>query len=102
MMKRFWFVGLAGLAASVIGMGSVRADDDTISLSAKLRGANEVPPISSTATGTFAAKIFPDGNITFRLTFAGLAANAAVSHIHFGQKNVAGGVMIFLCGDGNQ
>jgi CHRD domain-containing protein len=102
MMKRFCVVGLAGLAASFIGMRAVRADDDAIRLSAKLRGADEVPPISSTATGTFAAKIFPDGNITFRLTFTGLAANATVSHIHFGQKNVAGGVMIFLCGGGNQ
>jgi hypothetical protein len=102
-MKRLWFVALAVLAITGIGMGSAKAhDDDTVILRATLRGANEVPPISSEATGSFSATIHLDGSINFKLTFNNLAANAAVAHIHFGQKNVAGGVMIFLCGGGGQ
>ena len=102
-MKRLWFVALAVLVVTGIGIGSAKADDkDTFTLRATLRGANEVPPISSEATGSFSATIHPDGSINFRLGFNNLAANAAVAHIHFGQKDVAGGVMIFLCGGGGQ
>ena len=100
-MKRIAPIGLAVLM--VMG-ASVRADDDNkvIVWRATMLGAEEVPPISSTATGSFTATLHPNGNIDFRLTFEGLTQNATVAHIHFGQKNVAGGVMIFLCGGGNQ
>lgn len=98
-MKRLWFVGLTVL---IFGTAGIAADDGAvIHLRATLLGANEVPPVSSTATATFEATI-SDGNISFSMTFEGLASNAAASHIHFGQKNVAGGVMIFLCGGGGQ
>jgi CHRD domain-containing protein len=102
-MKRLGLIGLAVLAVVFIGSDAVRAHDDgTVVLRASLRGAEEVPPISSTATAKFTATIHPDGNIDFSLSFQGLAANAVASHIHFGQRGVSGGVMIFLCGGGGQ
>src|SRR5437899_5928344 len=98
-MKRLWLVVLASIVISGLGMGSAQADDtDTFILRASLRGANEVPPINTPATGSFAATIHPAGTITFKLTFSNLSANIVVSHIHFAQNNVAGGVMIFWCG----
>jgi hypothetical protein len=98
-MKKLWFVGLTVL---VFGTAGIAADDGSvIHLRATLLGANEVPPISSTATAEFEATI-SDGNVSFSLTFDGLAANAVAAHIHFAPKNVAGGVMIFLCGGGGQ
>ena len=111
-MRRFW---LAGLAALCVGALTVRTsgaaihdhhdrdhDDDEITLRASLRGAQEVPPISTGATGSFVATIHPDGSITFRLTYANLSALPTQSHIHFAQANVSGGVMIFLCGGDGQ
>ena len=40
--------------------------------------------------------------ITFSLTFSGLSSPLTVAHLHFAPSKVAGGVMIFLCGGGNQ
>lgn len=72
--------------------------------SARLLGDNEVPPINSTGQATFHMEIMGTTNptITFTLTFSGLSANPAVAHLHFGPTKVAAGVMIFLCGGGNQ
>jgi hypothetical protein len=86
------------------GSVSRAADDDTvIALRARLTGLEEVPPIFTPATGTFRGTLSPDKTtLTFRLTWHDLRALAQVAHIHFGQRRVAGGVMIFLCGGGGQ
>jgi hypothetical protein len=68
--------------------------------SAQLSGFNEVPANSTTGEATFDMTLGTTN--TFTLTFKGLSANLAVAHIHFGQTNVSGGVMIFLCGGGGQ
>ena len=97
-MKR---IGFAVVVLTVLASSSSASAQST-SLRAFLTGADEVPPISSTATGLFLATIAQDGSITFTMTYEGLAADATVSHIHFGPELVAGGVMIFLCGGGSQ
>ena len=40
-------------------------------------------------------------SITFELNYSGLVADSLFAHIHLGQKNVAGGVMIFFCDNSN-
>lgn len=73
--------------------------------SAVLLGDNEVPPNNTPATGTFRMEVDDSTatpTITFTLTYANLSTTPTVSHLHFGQFNVAGGVMIFLCGGGGQ
>jgi len=75
-------------------------NSQTERFSAGLAGANEVPPINSTGTAAFEMTI--SDTITFSLTFSGLSSNLVVSHLHFAPSKVAGGVMIFLCGGGNQ
>jgi hypothetical protein len=75
-------------------------NSQTERFSASLAGANEVPPINSTGTAAFEMTI--SNTITFSLTFSGLSSNLVVSHLHFAPSKVAGGVMIFLCGGGNQ
>jgi len=72
------------------------------SLRATMLGLHEVPPINSEGSGRFTATIDKDDNITFKMTFENLSTNPIVSHIHYAQFNVAGGVMIFLCGGGGQ
>ncbi|MFI5096574.1 MAG: CHRD domain-containing protein [Candidatus Acidiferrales bacterium] len=97
-MKKILLLLLLVLAFSI----STVAGDDVITLTAELRGANEVPAINSNATASFKAAIHQDGSITFTETFQNLTSNAIFSHIHFGKDHVAGGVMIFLCGGGGQ
>jgi hypothetical protein len=108
MTKRVWSIGVAiVLAASTLGVVRAQQVQDGFhegrdaQARATLLGINEVPPIFSEARGSFSAN-FNDGTIRFRLRFEGLAAPATVAHIHFAPKGVAGAVMIFLCGGGNQ
>jgi hypothetical protein len=35
--------------------------------------------------------------ITYRLTYSNLSAPVTQAHIHFGQRHVAGGIVVFLC-----
>jgi CHRD domain len=92
------FAKVALVAGLVAGPASA---DGTEVFSARLLGDNEVPPINSTGTATFHMEI-KGTDITFSLKFSGLSSNLLVSHLHFAPTKVAGGVMIFLCGGGNQ
>ncbi len=95
-------VGLAcfcGFGITTLASGD---HDRDIVLRATARGAEEVPPNNTPATAQFRAVIHQDGLIDFTMSFADLSAPLTVSHIHFGQTRVSGGVMIFLCGGGNQ
>jgi hypothetical protein len=93
----FW--ALAALAASVLAAPAVYSQTERFS--ARLIGAEEVPPINTAGTADFQMTI-QQGTITFELTWAGLSAPAEVAHLHFAPTKVSGGVMIFLCGGGNQ
>lgn len=66
--------------------------------SANLDGAQEVPPVSTTARGTgFALYQRPEGSagdtIDYRITIAGLSAAFTASHFHSGPVGVAGPVV---------
>lgn len=70
-----------------------------------LHGFQEVPAISTTGSGTFQADLAADGqSLTWTLTYADLEGNAAGTvtgaHVHLGQRGVAGGVAVHLCGGG--
>src|SRR5438876_104809 len=72
--------------------------NNNLMLEADLNGFQEVPAVSTAATGTFRAQIDPTGNtLTFELSYQALAGNAQEAHIHFGQPAVNGGVSVFLC-----
>jgi CHRD domain-containing protein len=90
----FCVVGLCAMGTA--------SDDDVITLRADMRGAHEVPAINSNGTATFRATVHPDGTINFKVTFANLSSNPTLSHLHFGERHVPGGVMIFLCGGDSQ
>ena len=70
-------------------------------LVASLKPTEEVPLVSSVARGTFKATIDEDNQvITYELSYEGLEAAPTQAHIHVGQRNVNGGVSVFLCGNG--
>lgn len=63
-----------------------------------LTGYEEVPAVSTTATGSFNARISNDGSrIDWELSYSDLEGAIQQSHIHFGQKGVNGGISVFLC-----
>jgi len=96
-------VGLMTLAAAALanrghgGNGGNR-------FSARLIGFEETPSESTPGRGSFKAKL--NGNVLhYTLHYEGFEAgegNTLFSHIHFGQRGVAGGVSAFLCGGGNK
>src|SRR6059036_3642424 len=65
---------------------------------AKLIGFQEVPAVSTQASGEFHADISPDQlSIHWTLTYSGLQADATQAHVHVGQRSVNGGIVIWLC-----
>ena len=75
-----------------------RPRDDGRDLKATLHGFAEVPPVSTTASGSFRGEISDDGaTITYSLSYSGLEGDVRQAHIHFGQRRVNGGIVLFLC-----
>ena len=67
-----------------------------------LTGFEEVPVVSTVATGEFKARISDDGSqIDWELSYADLEGTVQQAHIHFGQKGVNGGISVWLCGNPN-
>jgi len=95
--------GSAGGSGSSGGPGS-----QGLRVRARLGGFQEVPAISTPGTGTFEAELSADGqSLSWTLTYADLKGNAGETgavtgaHVHLGQRSVAGGVAIHLCGGGD-
>ncbi len=97
---------VAGLAiASLLYAGSwVGADHERHRVKARLHGFNEVPAVSSTGSGEFTARIHRDAlAVDWELSYEDLEGTVTTaSHIHFGQKDVNGGVSVFFCGGGGR
>ena len=75
---------LIGGCATITGM----VPGETIALS----GANEVPPVSSGASGSGTVHVKSDCTVTARITVTGMSATAA--HIHEGKAGANGGVIV--------
>ena len=73
------------------------ADESGSTLKARLSAFNEVPPKATDGAGMFTAQE-RNGTVTFTLTYSGLSTPAFMSHLHFGQTGVNGGVFVWLCG----
>ena len=72
--------------------------------SARLIGFEETPSESTPGHGTFRATVNGD-TIHYVLHYEGFETaegSTLFSHIHFGQRGVAGGVAAFLCGGGDK
>ena len=97
-MKLKWIFRFAAVVA-VLGLTVVatNADEGTLSLRAKLTGFQESPPKVSPSTGTFEATVI-GSTLSYKLTYSKLSSSAFMSHIHFGQPAVNGGIFLWLCG----
>ena len=67
-------------------------------LTADLMGFEEVPAISSTASGEATLEINDARtSIAYQVSYEDLEGAVQQAHIHFGQRSVNGGICIFLC-----
>jgi len=102
----------ATLAAFTVGLSAAAIADndrnDGDRFSARLSGYNEVHfiagtpalrgAISTQARGSFRAVIDDRAEtIHYELSFEGLESDVTQSHIHFGQRNTVGGIVVWLC-----
>ena len=88
---------LLGASLALLISGAVQAHgDDHDRAGTRLSGFEEVPALSTTARAWFDARVGREA-ITYELSYRDLESDATQSHIHFGQKSVNGGVVVFLC-----
>ena len=86
----------AALAAASIALLPRPALAETVHV--QLTSYEEVPALSSAASGSFQAFINDAaGTIRYRLSYSGLEGDVAMGHIHFGQLSVNGGISVWLC-----
>jgi hypothetical protein len=74
-----------GVVAVAVGLAScaVPQASNTVALSAKLSGANEVPANSSAGSGTLDASLDKQTNVlTWTVTYAGLTGPVKAGHFH--------------------
>lgn len=62
-----------------------------------LTGYEEVPSVSTGASGQFNARIRKDSTIDWELSYSDLEGTVQQAHIHLGQPGVNGGISVFLC-----
>ena len=94
-MRRSAFPATAMAAASILALPRV-ALAETVHV--QLTGYEEVPALSSAASGRFRAFIDDAaGTIRYELSYSGLTGNVLMGHIHFGQLGVNGGISLWLC-----
>ena len=95
--RLLWAGGLAAVAVTAV-VATAIATHGSNKVGGTLRGYQEVPAVSTTATGSFSARIVNGGQaINYTLKYSGLEGDATQAHIHFGQKSVNGGISVWFC-----
>lgn len=94
--KRWLAAGLALAMTAALLPAAVLGQATTSRYEARLSGANEVPPVTTTATGTFTATLDEAaGTLTWTLSVPAIT-NATAAHIHTGAAGANGGVVLLL------
>jgi len=86
---------LLATGALASAAGSALSHED---LNTRLKGHEEVPSVSSAATGRFKAQIDKASNtLRYEISYTGLEGDVRQSHVHIGQRGVNGGITLWLC-----
>jgi CHRD domain len=96
--KRVHLAGAIGLlaVAGVVTTTAVAGGEREVRT--HLTGYQEVPAVSTDASGRFSAKLRHSADeIRYKLSYADLTGAVQQAHIHLGQRAVNGGVSVFLC-----
>lgn len=94
-MNRYRVFGIALLVGS--GLAGTACGDDQEMFLADLRGSNEVPPVTTNASGSAVFTIQDDGTVTWTVQVSDIV-DATASHIHDGAAGVNGPVVVDLFG----
>ena len=85
-------VGVTGFTGAALAGGNGR-DFET-----DLSGYEEVPAVSTAGGGQADVEVARDDeSLRFTLRYRALESPVSQAHIHFGQKDVNGGIVIFFC-----
>jgi hypothetical protein len=100
----FVLAAIAVIAIAAPLVFTVHADHhDPITYRAKLSGFGEVPPKLVDGQGKFTGTLSADRNsIAWTVSWTGLTGPAQAAHIHFGQRQNTGSVVVFFCGGGGR
>ncbi len=88
------------ILAVSIDYNQVKAAEAKQQFKAKLKGQNEVPPVTTTAEGKVKLKV-KDSNIKYKLNITGIT-DATMAHIHQGKSSENGEPVVDLLADGNK
>jgi hypothetical protein len=67
-------------------------------LTVRLDGLQEVPTVSTAASGQLQLNISDDETqIDYRLTYAGITTHVLFAHVHIGTRGTTGGFVLYLC-----
>lgn len=102
--RKFVLAAVALMAVATLTSSPARAqNDDGTTYSAHLTGFGEVPPKLVDGQGDFVGTLGAGGSsISWTLTWTGLTGPAQAAHIHFGQPQNTGNVVVFFCGGGGR
>ena len=95
-MKRKAFLLAVVLLSTVTALAVFT--DSFKKIKATLTGYQEVPSVSTTATGEFRGQVNDEGSaVDWTLTYSDLEGAVQQAHIHFANTGVNGGITVFLC-----
>jgi hypothetical protein len=96
--RRLIALGIAGAVAVLAGCEGMRSMQSSMSTAASggqqvtLSGSSEVPPVTTTASGTGTVNVKPDRTVTASITVTGMTPTAA--HIHEAAAGANGPVIL--------
>jgi len=96
-MRPIWAVRVLAITGVLaLAFTTATADEGATSFNTSMSGFQETPSILTNGNGTFHATVHGN-SLTYTESFSGLTTNVTQSHIHFGERAVAGSVFVFLC-----
>lgn len=97
-MKKLLLAAATALAFAPSAFAERDNDRDNDKARASLSGIQEVPVVSTTGSGRLRLEILSDTRIDYELTYEGMESPVTQAHIHIGQRNVNGGIVLWFCG----
>jgi hypothetical protein len=96
--KRVQIAGVVAILAIAAAATTTALAGGEREVRTRLTGFQEVPAISTDASGKFRAKLRTSSEeIRYELSYADLTGAVQQAHIHIGQRSVNGGISVFLC-----
>ena len=89
---------VAGAAVALAGQATAADRNGPDRAKTSLRGFEEVPVVLTNASGELKLRIDDQASmIEYELSYEGLQGTVTQAHIHIGQRDVNGGITVWLC-----